>query len=334
MSFVCALPLIASLLGGCGAPEPLAVGYVEGEYVLLAPTEVAQLREVSVRAGERVEAGQTLAVLEKRDAELAVAEARAALAQAEAELANLQKGKRPEEIAVFEAELASAQAEADEAKRALARTQDLHERGTASQAALDQARTQAELAEAKVGQAKANLAVARLPARAEEIEAAKNRRDQAKAALEQAEWRLAERTIEAPSAGRIDDVIRNAGDVAGPQAPVISMLPDGAVKLKVYLPEAMFSALQVGDRLAVNCDGCPGSLFARVSYVSPEPEFTPPVIYSLETRQKLVYLVEAKPVGTAAGRLQPGQIVDVAKATEQAAAGETAVSDRQQGSRE
>lgn len=313
MSFLCAIPLVASLLAGCGTPQPLAVGYVEGEYVLIAPTAVAQLRAVHVRSGERVRAGETMAVLERRDAEIAVAEARAGLARAEAELANLKEGKRPEEIAVLDATLASAKAEADEARRALDRTKDLHQRGIASQAALDKAKTDVALAKAKVGQAKANLAVARLPARPKQIEAARNRRDQAKAALEQAEWRLSERTIKAPSAGRIDDVIRNAGDVAGPSAPVISMLPDGAVKVKVYLPEPMFSALKVGDRLAVHCDGCGGNLYARVSYVSPDPEFTPPVIYSLETRQKLVYLVEAKPE-KANGKLQPGQIVDVNKA--------------------
>ena len=88
------------------------------------------------------------------------------------------------------------------------------------------------------------------------------------------------------------------------------MLPDGAVKLKVYVPEPSFSSITVGSQLSVRCDGCPDGLKARVSYVSPDPEFTPPVIYSLDTRQKLVYLVEARPEG-ATSMLQPGQIVDV-----------------------
>ena len=88
------------------------------------------------------------------------------------------------------------------------------------------------------------------------------------------------------------------------------MLPDGAVKLSVFVPEASFSSVAVGKMLKVRCDGCPDGIEARISYVSPDPEFTPPVIYSLETRQKLVYLVEARPVGDATP-LQPGQIVDV-----------------------
>ena len=88
------------------------------------------------------------------------------------------------------------------------------------------------------------------------------------------------------------------------------MLPDGAVKLRLYLPEESFSSVKVGSLLDVHCDGCKPGLTARVSYVSPDPEFTPPVIYSLETRQKLVFLIEARPEGEASP-LQPGQIVDV-----------------------
>ncbi|WP_295812717.1 HlyD family efflux transporter periplasmic adaptor subunit [uncultured Nitratireductor sp.] len=310
MTMLCAIPVLAGLLSGCGTETPLAVGYVEGDYVLLAPTEVGQLSSVPVRRGAVVDAGATVAVMDETDARIAVRQAEAGLAEVEAQLADLKEAKRPEELAVLEAALASAQAEAAEAGRVLSRTQDLSRRGIATQAELDKARTAKELADTNIGQAEANLAVARLPARAETINAAAKRRDQMEAALEQARWRLSERVIKAPAAGRIDDVIRNAGDVAGPSAPVVSLLPEGGVKLKIYVPEAAFSSLQPDSVLAVNCDGCAPGLTARISYISPEPEFTPPVIYSLETRQKLVYLVEARPDGDASS-LQPGQIVDV-----------------------
>lgn len=108
-------------------------------------------------------------------------------------------------------------------------------------------------------------------------------------------------------------MIRSPGDIAGPSAPVVSLLPDGAVKLKLYVPEPLFSSVEIGALLSVRCDGCPDDLVARVSYAAPEPEFTPPVIYSLETRQKLVHLVEARPESDA-GMLKPGQIVDVSLA--------------------
>ena len=310
MSLLCSLPLMASLFSACAAPGPLAVGYVEGEYVLLAPIEVAGVETVSVRRGDRVKAGEAIATLETGDATIAVAQAEAAVAQAEALLADLMIGRRPEEIAVLEATLKSAQAQKEEAERVLTRLGDLLKRGISTQADYDQAQTALDVATAMVGQAEANLAVARLPARAETIKAAENQVKQAKAQLETAKWRLSKRTIAAPSAGRVDDIIRNPGDLAGPSAPIISMLPDGAVKLRLYLPEESFSTVKVGSLLAVHCDGCKPGLTARISYVSPDPEFTPPVIYSLETRQKLVFLVEARPEG-AGGPLQPGQIVDV-----------------------
>ncbi|WP_019169945.1 HlyD family secretion protein [Pseudaminobacter salicylatoxidans] len=309
MSLLCTIPFLASLLTACGT-QPLAVGYVEGEFVQLAPLDVAQVQSVAVKRGDRVQPGAPIALTEDTDARIAVAQAQAALEQAQAQLADLQVGKRPEEIAVLEAAVRSAKAQADDARRTLARTQDLTKRGVMTQAQLDDATTQMEVAEAAIGQSTANLAVGRLPARPEEIKAAENAVKSAEAQLETARWRLAKRTLEAPAPGRVTDVIRNPGDLAGPSAPVITMLPDGAVKLKVYIPEEKFSSVKVGDVLSVHCDGCAPDLKARISYISPDPEFTPPVIYSLETRQKLVYLIEAHPVEPHSP-LQPGQIVDV-----------------------
>ncbi|MER9729640.1 HlyD family efflux transporter periplasmic adaptor subunit [Mesorhizobium sp. M0217] len=310
MSFLCSLPLAAQLFGACAPAAPLAVGYVEGDYVLLAPIEVAQVETVAVKRGDRVVSGTPVVTLESADAKIAVAQAGAALAQAQAQLADLQIGKRPEEIAVLKAEVDMAKAQATDAKRKYDRAADLFKRGAGTQADYDTAAATLETANAQVGQAQANLAVGGLPARPETIKAADNQVKQAQSALEQAEWRLSKRVLAAPSPGRINDVIRNSGDTAGPTAPVISMLPDGAVKLSVYVPESAFSSIKVGTLLVVHCDGCGPEVKARVSYVSPDPEFTPPVIYSLENRQKLVYLVEARPEGKAQA-LQPGQIVDV-----------------------
>lgn len=308
MSFLCSLPLIASLI--CPAPAPvLAVGYVEGEHVMLAPTETAELLTLSVKRGDAVTPGMVLATLEDDDAKINVAEANAALAQAEAQLANLKEGRRPEEIGVLEAGLNSAIVEANEAERVAARLSGLSKRGISSQADLDQATMKLDLANARVVQSKANLAVARLPARPQEIAAAEQQVKRAAASLEAAEWRLSKRQIVSPASGTVSDIIRNPGDIAGPQAPVLDILPEGAVKIRLYFPQSEMPRLKLGALLDVRCDGCAAGLQAKVSFVSGEPEFTPPVIYSLENRQKLVFLVEAREIGDA-GVLKPGQIVD------------------------
>jgi len=310
MSFLCALPLAATLFAACAPPPPLAVGYVEGDFVLVAPVEAARIETLAARQGARVAAGETLAVLEADDARNAVEEAKAALAQAEAQAADLREGRRPEEIAVLEAALRSAEAQGSEARRVLERTRDLAGRGIAPATELERTETALELADAAIGQARANLTVARLPARQDAIRAAEGQVERARAALAQAEWRLGQRTVTAPAAGRVTETIRHPGDIAGPSAPILSLLPDGAIRLKLYLPEPQFSSVAIGTVLAVQCDGCPPDLTARVTYAAPEPEFTPPVIYSLETRQKLVHLIEARPEGDDTA-LKPGQIVDV-----------------------
>ena len=310
MQFVCALPLIAGLLSPCAAPPPLAVGYVEGEYVLLAPIDIAQVTRVSVKRGQHVMPGQVVAQLEDNDAQIAVHNASAALLGAEASLADLKLGKRPEEIAVLAAQLNSAKAEEAQALLSFNRQADLVKRGATPQANVDSAQTALQTARAKVAEQKAVLDVARLPARQDQIIAAENNVKQARAALDQEKWRLAQRTLHASAEGDINDVIRRPGEIAGPSAPVLSLLPVGARKLMVYVPEKALAELKVGDMLSVHCDGCGDGARARISYISPDPEFTPPVIYSLQRRQKLVYLVEARPQ-PGAGMLKPGQIVDV-----------------------
>ena len=309
MSFVCAIPVVSALFTACAPPLPFATGYVEGEYTLVAPIASAQVRSVDVARGDRVEAGALLVEMESRDAEIALAQAEAALARAQNQLANLTQGKRPEEMAVLEAALASARARETEAEREAALMTALAERGAATSAQRDDAATAAEVARAAVAEAEAQLAVARLPARAQEIAAAEAQVEGARAARDHAEWALQQRRLTAPVAGQITDIIRTAGENAGPSAPVLSLLGDGAVKLRLYVPETSVAEIAPGSMLTVNCDGCDSGLTATVMYVADGPEFTPPVIYSLENRQKLVYLVEARPDAGAA--LKPGQIVDV-----------------------
>ena len=309
MSFLCSIPLVNSLLSACLAPLPLATGYVEGEYILLAPIEIAQISEVSVKRGDLIVVGQNLVVLEHRDAEIAVSQARATLAQAKSKLADISQGRRPEEIAVIKASLRSAVAQAAEAKRDLERQADLVRRGAVPQSKYDFSKTQSEVADAHMAELEANLAVAKLPARADVIAAAEATVSQAHAALENALWRLSKRTIIASRDGTVIDVIRSAGETAGPQAPVLLVLPNGAIKLRLYVAESYLSGIHLGTNLTVECDGCTDGITATVSYISAGPEFTPPVIYSLENRQKLVYLLEARLEGDSA--LKPGQIVNV-----------------------
>lgn len=308
VDLICAIPLIAGLVGRCAQPAPLATGYVEGEYVQLAPLFAARIDSIAVRRGQRIAPGDIVAQVETADARDALSAAESRLRRAEAELADLTHGSRPEELAALEATLQAAQARADQAEADAARAARLAQRGTASTAQADTLRTAADVARGAASEAEARLQTARLPARDDRLAAASAAVAEARAAEDSARWQLDQRSLRAASAGTVTDIIRNPGEMAGPSAPVLTYLPDGAVRLRVFVPEPALASVSVGAPLAVSCDGCP-PLSARVSWIADSAEFTPPVIYSREARAKLVYMVEAVPEPGAP--LKPGQIVDV-----------------------
>lgn len=306
--FLCTLVLVGSLLPGCAGAPPLATGYVEGDYVALAPPVTARITELRVRRGDRVEAGQGLGAVEMRDAELALAAAEAARARAASQLADLESGARAPEIAAAEAALASARAEAQRAAREAARQEQLARQRTSSQAQLDAARTAAQVAGAAMQAAQARLDLARLPARPDALAAARAALAEAEANRQALAWQVGQRMLTAPATGIVADVLRRPGEMAGPAAPVLVLLPDGATVLRFFVPEAALASLALGTRLEVACDGCkPGR--ATVSFIADEAEFTPPVIYSRDSRQKLVYRVEARP--DPGSDLKPGQIIEI-----------------------
>ena len=94
-------------------------------------------------------------------------------------------------------------------------------------------------------------------------------------------------------------------------APVVSLLPPQNILVRFFVPEAVLSSVHRGDQLALLCDGCPRDLAATISFVSPQAEYTPPVIYSQSSRAKLVYLIEARPSPVQAALLNPGQPIEV-----------------------
>ena len=312
MSFVCSIPLIASLFSSCAGPAPLAVGYVEGEYVLLAPIEVASVETVSVRRGDRVKSGDAIAVLETSDATIAVAQAEAALAQAEAQLADLQVGRRPEEIAVLEATMVSAQAQKEEAERVLSRLADLLKRGISTQARF---RPGQDRARRRIGDGRTSASQSRRRQTAGAAGDDQGRRKPGQAGEGRARSG-AVAAVQAHHRGTRGRPHRRHHPQSGRPRRAVGAGPVDAARRRdqahgsICRSKASLS-VKVGSVLDVHCDGCKPGLTARVSYVSPDPEFTPPVIYSLETRQKLVFLIEARPEGEASP-LQPGQIVDVA----------------------
>jgi HlyD family secretion protein len=138
-----------------------------------------------------------------------------------------------------------------------------------------------------------------LPARENALKALDADARAAEAAVEVARKALLERTLVAPSAGRIERVLREAGETAGPTAPVARFLPEGEMLAVLFAPEPLLATLAPGDSLKVSCDGCPAPLDATVSHITEDAEYTAPIIYSDRERARLVFRVEARFEGDA-----------------------------------
>ncbi|EJW10300.1 hypothetical protein A33M_0237 [Rhodovulum sp. PH10] len=135
----------------------------------------------------------------------------------------------------------------------------------------------------------------------------------ARARLVTAQTRLDRRRRVSPVTGTVQQVYYRPGEIVPADRPVLAILPPENLKVRFFVPEALLPSIRHGERVRVGCDGCVAGLTAKVSFIARQAEFTPPVIYSLEERHKLVYLIEAKPDDPE--KLRVGQPVDVALGT-------------------
>jgi HlyD family secretion protein len=305
--------LLAALSAGCERAGPSGFqGYAEGEFVLVASPYAGTLERLAVARGQQVAAGAALFALESAAEQAAVGEAEARVGTARERLANLEAARRKPEIEALQAQVASAAAERRLAVEQLKQQERLRRAGYVSQSRLDEAQAAHDRAAARVEEAEAQLRNARAGiGREAEIGAARTELQAAQAQLAQARWRLEQKSAAAPAAALVQDTFFSQGEWVPAGAPIVSLLPPGNIKLRFFVPETAVGAIRAGQPVSVTCDGCGAPIAATVSFVSAQPEYTPPVIYSRESRAKLVFLVEAKPKPEDATRLHPGQPVDV-----------------------
>ncbi|RXZ45377.1 HlyD family secretion protein [Crenobacter cavernae] len=304
--------MVLALVAGCSeTPDEVFPGYVEGEYLRVAAPFAGALTRLSVKRGDTVAAGKPLFALESENERAAREQAVAQLARTQSALDDLLKGKRPPELAAARAQLAQAEASLAQSRADLKRDETLVGRGFISSQQLDRTRAAYERDKAAVAQLAAQLDVARLAGREDQIAAARHDVDAARDALAQAEWQLGQKSQNAPEAGLVADTLFVAGEWVPAGSPVVSILPPANIKLRFFVPETRVGSLKTGQAVTVRCDGCAAAISAKVSFIAPQAEYTPPVIYSRENRAKLVFLVEARPRPSDAVKLHPGQPVEV-----------------------
>jgi HlyD family secretion protein len=310
-----ALLCMPLLLAACGDKPPTGwTGYAEAELVYIAPPVAGRLTTLAVRPGEAVAAGQALFELDATPELAADAEARARAQSALAQAQDADKGRRAPELAVTRAQLDQARAAERLASIDLQRQQELLAQGFVAKARVDDAATTLAQARARVAELDAAVQVGHLPARDDARSAARALAEAAESGRAQTAWRVEQKRQSAPMPARVQDVFLRPGEWVAAGQPVLALLPPTHRKARFYVPQAVVGSLKLDAPVSLHCDGCGAAIPARISFIAAGPEYTPPVIYSNQQRDKLVFLVEARPVKPEdAERLHPGQPLDVAQ---------------------
>ena len=306
VSLFCLLALSGLLQGCSGNDGNECQGYVEGEYVYLSSARAGRLEKLLTRKGSSVESGVLLASLESEYERQAVAKSERSLAQTRALYNDMLTGKRPAEVSMAKAQLAKARADQANASAELARVEALYRQNAVSKKELDNQRAVSRSADATVVEMQKQVDVYNLPEREQRIAAQKAAVEADEAALAQARWELGQKEIRPSQAGLVYDTLYWVP--AG--SPVIQLLPPGNVKIRFFIPEKRAAALHIGDTVTVSMDGA-SPVSAKVTYIAQNAEYTPPVIYSNETRSKLCFMAEAETDERTAAGLHPGQPVSV-----------------------
>jgi HlyD family secretion protein len=273
------------LLTSCGKKSGDAwLGYAEGDEALISAPQPGWVTAMKVQRGQTVHRGDPLFVLDdtselatRDQAEASLKGAQATLAQARASLTQEQ------------ANLAYTRTEASRQDR-------LAQLGVGTPTQRDAARNAFAQSRARVGQLQAQIAQMNAQIA------------QTQASLSGASYSLSQRQVIAQTEGPVQDIYFREGEYVPASTPVLSVLPPGNIYVRFFVPEGQLSRAHLGQKVRITCDGC-RPVDATISFIAARQEFTPPVIFSNESRQKLVFKLEARAPGGL--KLHPGQPVEV-----------------------
>ena len=312
----CALPgVVATFLAcltGCSPKTANTYqGYVEGKFVYVASPQAGRLDRLSVARGDTIGPRQPLFTLESEPELSAVSQAREMLRADQNRLADLQTGKRPPEKDVISAQLGVAKVEYQKSLDLLKSYEAQYAAGGLPQTDLINARAAVQSNAALVREYQSNLEVAELPGRQGQIYAQTGVIAADKAVLQQAAWKLQQKQVSSARIGLVFDTLYREGEWVPSGNPIVQLLPPENIEVRFFVPESLVGKLKLADSITVHCDGCATNVPAAITYISTQVEYTPPVIYSNESRGKLVLMIIAKPAVDKATMLHPGQPVEI-----------------------
>jgi HlyD family secretion protein len=296
---------------GCsmGRNQPDGSGTIECTQVLVAPQVAGRIAKLPARDGMTLRAGDLVAQLDPADYELRRAEGDAALAHAQAQLDLVTAGSRDEDVQRCKAQVREAEAVSRAAEADRKRIEEVFAKGSATTKQRDDAGAGAERAAAALDAAQQQLNRLTRGSRQEEIRMAQAQADLAKVRLAQATKALADCTVKAPMDGMVTTRIREEGEVVGVGTPLVALSRLDEVWLTLFIPEPRVAKVKLGQTAWVMVDGSDRRIEGKVTFVSPEAEFTPRNVQTREERAKLVYRVRVT-VPNPDRMLKPGMPAD------------------------
>ncbi len=288
----------------------VANGTIEATEVEISSKLPGRLAQLLVKEGDQVQANQVIAHLDMSEVEAEVAQQRAALARAEAQLRELLAGSRIQEVEEARANLQQAEDNLNLARDDWNRFDNLFKEGAVSAQERDRAKNRIEIALSQVKAAQERYALMRIGPRSEVIEAARHERDRAKAVLGMAQVRLRDSVILAPLAATVLTKRAEQGEVVNPGFPIVILIDPDDLWLRVYIPESEIGLVSIGQAAAVTVDSFPNRRFeGTVVEISSKAEFTPRTVQTKKERVNLVFGVKIR-LDNRERLLKPGMPAD------------------------
>jgi HlyD family secretion protein len=309
-----AAALLAAVGCGGGAGEDVVHlnGRIEAVTVDLGPRVAGRVTEVLVREGDRVRSGDLLVRVDLGETSIAVQREQAGVRAAEARAEDLQAGSRSAEIALAEAEVADRRAAVALAAKEAQRQSALASEGVVAARNRDQAHTELDRTRAALKVSEERLALAREGFRPKQTAAARADADRAAVVLEQSVVVAKEGEIRAPADGVIVHRLAEPGQVVGGGQPAITMAFADRLFVRTFIPETRLGQVKMGAAAKVTVDAFPGREFAaHITEISPEAEFTPKAVETSSERVNLVYAAKADLDRGWSEPLVPGQPAEV-----------------------
>lgn len=304
------LVILIFLASACQQSDhPQVQGYVEGENIFLASPYSGLLLNLAVQRGQLVKKGQLLFQLDELPQRLEVQQGEADLLQAQKLLIDIEKPRRTPEIEAINAQIERVESNIELAAVRLKRITKLYEGHVASKDALDEARANYESLMHSKAEYQSNLQLANLGGREDQIKAQRANVAALVAKVKDLQWQLEQKRRYAPADGVIFDTYYSVGEFVNAQQPVISLLTPANTRVVFFVPVEVLATLRVGQTIRVSCDGCAHKGEAKINYISPEAEYLPPLIYSRENNDKIVFRIKAQLQAIRA--FKPGQPVMV-----------------------